>query len=221
MPERVRIAVGSGAVHVIGEARDAVAVDGAAFSVTDGETAVRGDSDSFTVRVPSGTDVIVGSRSGDITLDGVLGAVSVTTDSADVRAADVASIDARTASGQLRVEVSRGAVRLRARSATVKVGRVDGPVRVAAESGDINIDEARGAVSLKTVSGDIKVTVTGRDAVSVETVSGDMTVKVPDGVKPDVRPRSVSGKHRISVDAGDDLVIVTRSVSGDVVVGVA
>jgi hypothetical protein len=44
---------------------------------------------------------------------------------------------------------------------------------------------------------------------------------VPQGVRPDVRHRTVSGKHRVEPELGDDVVITVRSVSGDITVGVA
>ena len=218
---RVRITAGSGDVYVVGETRDDIDVDGADVEMAGLETEVRGGSDDFTVRVPTGTDVVVGSASGDVSLDGPLGAVSVTTESADIRAEEVASIDARTASGKLTVDLSHGPVRLKTKSARIDVGRIEGDARIAAVSGRISIADAHGRVSVKTVSGDIGVVVTGRAEVRVETISGTIKVAVPDGVKPAVRHRSVSGRSRVEPAAGDDVEITARSVSGDITVGVA
>lgn len=220
-PARVRITAGSGTVVVVGESRDDIDVEGARGSVAGGEMRIDSASGSFTVRVPVGTDIVVGAGSGNVTLDGPLGAVSVTTDSADVQAEDVASIDARTRSGKLSVDVSRGPVRMKTKSARIQVGWVGGEVRVATVSGRIVIDEARGTVSTKTVSGAIDVFVTGRSAVTVETVSGRIRVSVPEGVKPEVRHRSVSGRRRVEIETGDDLSIVARSISGDITVSAA
>ena len=218
MVERVRITVGSGRVRIIGESRDDVAVEGAESSTSGGETMVRGGSDSVTVRVPTGTDVMVGSGSGNVTFTGPLGAVSVTTGSADVEAEDVASIDARTASGKLTVEASRGSVRLRTKSARVRVGRADGDVHVAAVSGKVEVGEARAAVAIKTVSGHIDVGVTGTGEIGVETLSGKMKVHVPAGARPDVRLRTISGKQRVECTTGDAFVISGRSISGNITV---
>jgi len=143
MAERVRITVSSGDVLVIGEARNIVDVDGATATSAGQETEVRGGSDDFTVRVPIGTDIVVGSESGDVTLDGELGAVSVTTKSADLRADDVASIDARTVSGRLKVRHSRGSVRLKTESADADIDRADGDVVVSAVSGRVGSVEPR------------------------------------------------------------------------------
>ncbi|MGZ4801325.1 MAG: DUF4097 family beta strand repeat-containing protein [Acidimicrobiia bacterium] len=224
MVDRVRITTTSGKVTVIAEPRDAIGIEGADPSVSgagSGEVEVRGGSSSFTVRVPIGSDVVVGSSSGNVSLRGDLGAVSVTTSSADVTAAMVASIDARTVSGKLTVDLSRGAVRLGTKSARVHVGRVEGEVRVATVSGNVVVDEALGEVAVKTVSGSISVLVAGRAPVGVETISGKINISVPAGVKPAIVHRSVSGKRRVELETGDDLTIATRSISGDVTVGVA
>lgn len=218
MVERVRVTVGSGRVRVIGESRDDVAAEGAQLSGSGAEILVRGGSDSVTVRVPTGTDVVVGSGSGNVTFTGLLGAVSVTTGSADVEAEDVASIDARTSSGKLTVDASRGSVRLRTKSARVRVGRADGDVHIGSVSSKIQIREARDSVSIKTVSGDIDVVVTGTGAVGVESISGKITVHVPDGTRPDVQLRTMSGKKRVRCPTGDAFVITGRSISGDITV---
>jgi hypothetical protein len=221
MTDRVRITVGSGDLRVIGETRDEIRVKGATASVTGDETRIEGGSDDLTVRVPLGTDVVVGSDSGDIKLEGRLGAVSVTTDSADVRAADVASIDARSRSGKLTVDRSRGPVRMKTDSARVRVRRADGAVRIATESGQVVVDEARDAVAARSVSGTITVLLAGRAGIRLETLSGAIRVSVPPGVKPAVEHRSATGKARIRVDTGDDFIIRTRTDSGDYRIRVA
>jgi len=221
MTERVRITATSGRVSVVGEARDGVEVDGAPAASEAGETVVRGGSHSLVVRVPSGTDVVVGTTSGRVDLDGPLGAVHVTTTSANVQAADVESIDARTSSGRLRVDQCRGSMRLTTKSAGIRVGRVDGEARLSATSGKIEVESAHAGVSAKTVSGRVTLHVDGRDPVQAETVSGRITVTVPEGVRPTVRNRTESGKHRVEPDLGDDLVISTRTSSGTVAIGIA
>src|SRR5262245_19897509 len=207
MAERVRVTVNSGGVVIVGEPRDGIDVQGAEVTVSDGDVEIRGRSSKCTVRLPSGTDVVVGTTSGNVTLRGILGAVSVTTVSASVDAEDVASIDARTVSGRLTVEESRGDVRLKTKSAKVRVGRAAGDVRISNRSGRIEVDEAQGAVALKTVSGSIEAHVTGRADARVEAVSGSITVTVPPGTRPSIQYRSLSGKRRTKVEEGDDLRI--------------
>jgi DUF4097 and DUF4098 domain-containing protein YvlB len=218
MAERVRVTVNSGDVVVIGEPRDGVDVEGGRTGAADGEIVVKGGSDDCTVRVPSGTDVVVGSNSGDVTLEGRLGVVSATTVSGSVDAEDVGSIDARTVSGKLRVDESRGEVRLKTKSALVHVGRAAGEVRIANLSGRIEVDEAQASVSVKTVSGSVDLHVTGRAPVRAESVSGSIAITVPEGTRPSVRQRSVSGKRRVEIEPGDDFEITTKSISGSITI---
>lgn len=218
MVERVRITVGSGRVRVIGESRDGVTVDGGETSGSGTEMEVRAGSDNITVHVPTGTEVVIGSGSGDVVLAGSLGAVSVTTASGDVEAEEVASIDARTASGKLTVETSHGSVRLKTKSARVRVGRADGAVWIAAVSGQVKIGEAGDAVSIKTVSGNIEALITGRAPVNVEAISARIRIRVRDGVRPDVQLRTMSGKKRIECATGDDFVLTARTISGNITV---
>jgi DUF4097 and DUF4098 domain-containing protein YvlB len=216
MAERVRITVGSGKLVVIGETRVDVTVEGATTTVSGEDTAVTGGSKDVTIRVPAGTDVVAGTESGDVRLEGSLGAVSVTTSSANVHADEVASIDARTQSGKLRVDVCHGPARLKAQSARVSVGRIEGDARIATKSGRIEIEDARGGVAVRSVSGNVTVHLTGRAAAGFETVSGTVRVSLPAGVRPEVRHRSSSGKLKLGPDPGDDVVITARSVSGDI-----
>lgn len=216
MLERVRITVRSGRVRVTGEARDGVDVEGASVSGAEPELSLKGGSKKVVARIPETADLVVGSHSGNVTIDGSVGGVSVTTSSADVEAEEVQSIDARTSSGGLRIGTSHGAVRLRSTSSTVRVNRVDGEVHVATVSGTVAIADARGPVTVKTVSGSIDVAVDGSAPVVVETVSGTIVVRVPDGARPDVKVRTISGNQHIEVETGADVSLTLRSVSGNV-----
>src|SRR4051794_22573660 len=91
---KLRVTVGSGKVRIVGEVRDAIEIKGATAETVGDETTVRGGSSAVKARVPQGTDIVVGTGSGDIVLEGDLGAVVATTESADIRAETVGSIDA-------------------------------------------------------------------------------------------------------------------------------
>jgi DUF4097 and DUF4098 domain-containing protein YvlB len=216
MLERLRITVKSGAVRVVGEDRDDLVVEGAAATGQEPDLELHATSGEVTARLPTTTAIVLGSLSGNVQLEGRVGAVSVTTTSAGVRAEDVASIDARSMSGKLRIGTCRGDLRLKTKSSSVAVGRVDGEVLAASVSGKITIDDARGPVAVKTVSGTVEVTVDGSALVKMETISGKLRVRVPAGVRPDVRVQTVSGKTRIDVEQGDDVVLMLRTVSGSI-----
>jgi DUF4097 and DUF4098 domain-containing protein YvlB len=208
MPDAVRITSQSGRVRVIGEVRADMAAEGASIVGHDGQREVRWcGSKKIEVRVPVGTDLVVGTSSGDVELRGDLGHVGVTTVSGGITAEQVSSIDARTKSGRMQVQTSSGAVRLKT-----------GWVRVASISGKVRIKEAHGLASVRTVSGNVELGLSGAGQALVETVSGTMRITVPAGVHPATRLKTVSGKRRVDCDPGDDVAITARSVSGDLVV---
>src|SRR5947207_11958651 len=105
------ITTASGDVTVTGEPRGDIAFDKGVRHEsqvsTDAEGRVtilpKGSSD-VEVRCPEDTDVIVGSASGDVELRGRLGRCRVTTASGDITVEEVASLDVRTASGDVDVD---------------------------------------------------------------------------------------------------------------------
>lgn len=218
MPDALRILSASGRVRVIGEARSDVTAEGApVVDLPDGQE-VRASTKKVEVRVPVGTDLVVGTASGDVELRGELGDVRVTTASGDVQAEQVASIDARTKSGRVELRTSRGDVRVKTSSSSIRVDAAGGEVRVASVSGKVSIKQTSGLASVRTVSGNIELGVTGTGDTLVETVSGKVRITVPAAVRPAARLQSISGKRRCECTAGDDVDISARSVSGDLLV---
>src|SRR2546427_5031971 len=116
------VTTASGDVQVTGEPRADIEFekgvsDERHVSIDDeGRITVRRGSADVEVRCPEGTDVIVGSASGDIELLGQLGRCRVTTASGDISVEEVASIDVRTAAGD--VDVDRCEDRCRAPTAS-------------------------------------------------------------------------------------------------------
>ncbi len=217
-PQPMRITSASGRVRVVGESRPDVTVEGAPMVTHHSAQTVLGKSKKIEVRVPAGTDVVVGTLSGNVELRGELGNVRITTASGDVTAEHVASIDARTKSGRVEVQTSLGAVRVKTASSAIRVQTAAGEVRIASVSGKVEVKEARGSASVRTVSGNAELGL-GPDAVAlVETVSGKMRITVPSGVHPAARLTSISGKRQCDCDPGDDVEITARSVSGDLLV---
>ena len=86
---RLRISAVSGGVKVTAEARPDVVVDrgGAAVATADGAFEIRPEraSNSVHVRCPAGADVIIGTRSGGVELEGRFGTVGITSQSGSIR----------------------------------------------------------------------------------------------------------------------------------------
>ncbi len=209
----VRVATGSGAVHVTAEAdrtecwSSVAPLDGLPLTV-------EADSSKVRVRVPEGTDLVIGATSGRVTVEGRVGAVSVLTTSGRISIDRAASVDARSTSGRVQVGHADGLCRVVSTSGRVEVDRC-GTADVACRAGRIVLAEAHGPVRANCTSGKIVVTVAGAHDVEAETVSGRIAISYP----ADVRPLVVSsGTDGADPTSGHDCTVVARSGSGRVVV---
>jgi DUF4097 and DUF4098 domain-containing protein YvlB len=207
----VRIASTSGTVRVIAEDRADVDVpDSLEFSVDESVMTVSAGSRRAVVRVPTGTDLVVGTTSGRVEVVGPVGSLAVTTTSGRVSVEGARSVDIRTASGRIEVGDAIGSCRVSTRSGRVVVGRC-GEAHLTSMSGRISLDAADGPVHAHCVSGRIEVTVDSAQDVDAETVSGRISVRLPAGVRPQIVARRDEAEP-----ASDqyDCVVTTRSVSG-------
>jgi DUF4097 and DUF4098 domain-containing protein YvlB len=215
---RLRVSAISGRVAIVAESRGDVVVErgGSTHATTDGWVEVRAGrpSDAVVVRCPVGTDVIVGTRSGRVELDGHLGTLGVTSQSGSIRAAAAEEADLRTVSGVVEVEECGRRCRVSTKSGRIRIGR-SGEVDVSTVSGSVAIDEVAGPVHVRSVSGKVTIGASSRGAVHVRTVSGAITVRLPAGVRPLVR-YSGRGSVRSSFEPGDDVLVDVANVSGAV-----
>ena len=214
-PERLTITARSGSIVVRTGTGPEIETKGAKVRLEgDGSTRIEGGSNSVEVVCPEGTDVILGTASGKVTLEGPLGDVRIT-----------------ASSGSMHVEQARS-LDLRVRSGSVEIGDVSGHCSVVATSGRIEINSA-GSIDLSGVSGTVvarstgggKVrTTSGRVSVGlnraadleVRGVSGTMEIDVARGVLPELRLHTLSGKVKRDVDQGNDCVVSVRTVSGSI-----
>jgi DUF4097 and DUF4098 domain-containing protein YvlB len=211
----VRISTTSGSINVVAEAGLTTMWSSIAPLVTEGSsTTIDGGSSKVKVRVPEGTDLVVGATSGRVTIEGRVGSVSAMTTSGRVSIADAGSVDVRTTSGRIDVGRTMSACRAVASSGRVEVGRC-GEADVTARSGRIVLKDVHGTARAHCVSGRVDISMGAACDVDAETVSGRIVVSLP----PSVRPQIVSSSGDI-VDSAEtyDCVVVARSGSGRVVV---
>ncbi len=213
---RLRLHAASGKVVVEAQARDDVSIGpDATREDVDGtiEVRPRTRSGSLHVTVPVGSDVMIGTASGNVELIGTLGAVRVTSRSGSIEVDRVESADLRTLSGGVTVEQCTGLCRVSNKSGKVVVGE-GGDVEISSVSGSVKI-EARSLVDVRTVSGKVDVHSGAGGPVRVRTVSGSIDVGLPVGTKPNVRIAG-RGKIRGSYDDGDDVEVDVKTVSGTI-----
>lgn len=211
--ELVRVSATSGHVTVVAEPRADVAVTGGDVSRVGAALTVQGGSDAVDVRVPEGTSLAVGTRSGSVELTGDLGAVGVASDSGHVVVERATAVDVRTTSGT--VEIGRVTSRCRARteSGSIIVDRT-GDLAAHAESGRIHVGHVVGEVRVRTTSGRIEVGVDGPSDVAGETVDGTIVFALADGLGAAVDVETGSGQVDNQAPGGDDCQVVARTVSG-------
>jgi DUF4097 and DUF4098 domain-containing protein YvlB len=131
-----------------------------------------------------------------------------------IRTPQGASLQAHTASADLRGRGPIGSLEAKTASGDVELDRLVGDATVETASGDVRIRDVGGKVDVSAASGDVELGRAG-GAVAARTASGDVTVEEAAG---DVRIRTASGDGRVdSVSAGS---VDLQSASGDILVGI-
>ncbi len=212
--EPVRITASSGTIDVTAEPRGDVFIEQGQEHPMGGVLEVKGTSAGVIMRVPIGTDLVVGSHSGTVRLRGDLGEVRVTTRSGNTEVESCTAIDVRSVSGRIDVGTITGEGRIKTASGRVTVARAAGPLNVATVSGRIEVQDAGGPVRANSVKGKVDVGMTRAADARADSVSGAVTISLPPGVAPKSSLVSVSGKCSCEVDEGEDCCITGRSVSG-------
>ena len=178
---------------------------------------------AFAVRIttPAGTAARIAVASADVELTGRLGALDLSSASADLDVEQGTDVRLRTASGDARVGIVDGGGSIASASGDVRVGRAAGTLQLRTASGDVSVEQAAADVAISTASGDVTVAAATGGVVQVKTVSGDASVGVIPGLRVWLDLSSVSGRMESQLDdgaAGDgppELTLNLRSVSGD------
>jgi DUF4097 and DUF4098 domain-containing protein YvlB len=221
---RIAVATTSGKITVTAEPRDDIVVEGGVRAPE--PTAVGSDgridiptrhSKPVEIRCPEDTDVIAGTVSASVELVGQLGDARVTTVSGSITVEEVVSIDVRSVSGRVEVERCHGRCRVRTKSGTVRIDHA-GPTEIGIVSGSVEVGQADGELRVRAVSSSLDLGASGAGDVDVHTISGKVTVRLPVGVRPSTRLRSVSGKPRSELDEGDDCRVSVKTASGRIAV---
>lgn len=217
----LRLQSRSGKVHAIAEPRDDIEAETdelESFLDDNGRTLVvrssRGGSKPLVVRCPIDTDLVIGTHSGTVALEGRFGSVRVTTMSGSVSLTDAEEADVRTMSGSIEVGTVRGRVRLNAISGKVTAVEVD-DATTSTVSGPIKLDKVLGDVRARSVSGSIDMHASGDAPIMVKTVSGRVRIVLPEGTEPATFFKT-RGNVRCDFARGVDCRIEAASLSGSI-----
>ena len=214
----VRVTASSGKIRITAEDRDDVVVDRGQDHPLGGVLEVSGSNDGVVMRVPTGTDLVVGSHSGTVELAGSFGELRVTTRGGRVEIETCASLDVRTVSGRVVVGTVTGECRIKTASGRVTVARAGGALNVATVSGRIDIVDAVGPVRTNTVNGRVELGMAEAADARADSVSGQVTIWLPAGVHPKTSLVSVSGRCGCEITEGDDCCVTGRTISGRITI---
>lgn len=164
--------------------------------------------------------------SAGLMLGTTVGEVDVSSASGGVEAGVVAGrFTARLASGDL-TAVSAGSLDAVSASGDVRVAGVLGSAAVKTASGDVALGTVAGDVTVRTASGDVAIARFEGGRLDAKTVSGDVRVGVPAGRRYSIALQSLSGEVRtdfpVSGDGGGAPArLQVGSVSGDITIAAA
>ncbi|RLE24997.1 MAG: hypothetical protein DRJ50_03780 [Actinobacteria bacterium] len=204
-------------VTVIAEDRLDIEVDGnAKFTELRDSLTIEAVGNRLEVRVPEGTDVVIGTTSARAEIRGQVGNAAVTTESGRISIEGASSVDARTISGRVELGQIEGDCRVRSENGRVNVQSC-AAADVATTHGSIRLDAADGITRAHCVNGRIDIEMAGAHDVFAETVSGRIDVSLPAGTNAFKR-----GATFASSDYTDryDCVVDVRSTTGRVSVSV-
>ncbi len=161
--------------------------------------------------VPANFAATVGTASGDVSANGLAGALDVRTASGDVNLDGVTAAHVRTASGGV---IARATGRLDAGTASgdVQVTAARDSITLSSQSGDVTVDGAPGGVRAHTVSGELTVRGAATRA-DLATVSGDLEARLQ-GPLANASLTSVSGDVDLRLAGGMGARLSAKTLSG-------
>ena len=157
---------------------------------------------NFTVEVPRGVVVRVGSGNGDVAVSGATANVHASSGNGDVRVdAGAGNVNASTGNGAVLVDGARGPVHASSGNGRVTVSTAQGPVNASTGNGRVEVaiaSRAAGDMEFSSGNGSITVTLPSNFAAQIEASTGN------GGFQSDF-PLQVNGRissHRVSGTIG-------------------
>lgn len=216
----LRVTSRSGRVEVFAEAREDIVLTGSSTTserLDDGTLAVSSvhGSSAIGIRCPLGSNLVVGTASGKITVNGHVGALRATSASGSVDVESARSADLRSESGRVSIGRCEAGCRVQTASGPVDLGSVHF-TEVATRSGKVNVATVSGKARVRSASGSVDVGATGEGDVAIETMSGGVTVRLPAGTRPAASLYALTGSTRCELAHGTDCRVAVRSMNGKI-----
>jgi hypothetical protein len=196
-----------------GDERVGIRRSGTTLSLVGGAAGRRGRSVDAMIRVPTWMSVSIQSRSIDVSMMGLDGAIEVGNVNGDVTIADVAGpVDIRSVDGEIHVRNARGGVSASSQSDDVTLDGVSGPVEAHSGDGDIVLEDVQStSVRAEAQDGDVifRGTIADGGDYGFYLHDGDATIAVPQATSARVSVSTFDGEFE-----SDFSVRVERFTSG-------
>lgn len=149
----------------------------------------------YTITVPASTDFSGKTGSGDLSVTGLQGPITILSGSGDITLAQIGG-DVRATSG----------------SGDFTFSNIAGQIQITTGSGDVTLSYPKNEVRLQTGSGDIQITQPA-DAVTIQTGNGDVEIS---SAAPDLRIHTAAGGITITGDPHAGAFWDLHAASGDI-----
>ncbi len=199
----------------------------------------RAGSVAVTVELPAGSHVDATGGMTDIDCDGRIGDCRLRTGLGRIHVAHAGSVQAKTGSGDIEVDLATGHAEVQSASGDVRVHELDhsgvvknanGDIWVGAAAGDLRVGTANGSIAVdragtnleaKTANGDVRVGEIARGSIVLQTRAGDLDIGIREGTATWLDVRAVAGRVRNELGEADapDESAPTAEVSARTTVG--
>lgn len=160
---------------------------------------------SYQVRVPSTTRLTSASESGETTVRGLTGSVTVRTQSGAIALASLAAVDVTSGSGAVDADKVTGPLTAKTSSSTIRLRRVGGAATIITQSGRVDLEGTPGPWTITTGSSSVHLAIAGA-GFTLDAVSRSGSIDVAGApVEGAVAKRKVAG----TIGGGGQLVKVS------------
>jgi len=153
----------------------------------------------FDITVPQSMALSLSGTYADITVDGVLGAIS-----------------AETVNGEVNVRGGKGIITLRSIQGSVTLADASGRIEVNSVNEDVELTNVSGEIKLETTNGSVMMTGIQSSSVDAGTINGDVVYEgtVKDGGSYSFG--SHNGDISVSIPEGANVTVTTATANGDI-----
>ncbi|MDH6576208.1 DUF4097 family beta strand repeat-containing protein [Kitasatospora sp. MAP5-34] len=164
-----------------------------------GVSSKRPESIDVVIQLPTDSDVRGAAGLGDLSSDGVLGAVVFKTDMGVLRLAETGPLNLRSGLGEITVQGVSGSAEVHSGSSDIRIGAVDGTAEVSAANGKVQVGLVTGPANIKAANGSVSV---DRALSDITATSSNGGVRIGEVVRGKVSATSKNGGVEVGVRAG-------------------